>query len=343
MTTPEAFFNVATRTFSETKEPTDGHCSNVINEAFEAIETVKSHIADQADDLKTILNLCDPVKTADDIEDVYQHFSSGLLYMAMTDYPTEADFLEPMPANPVNESCKFFKDIVYPAPTKVEELERMHDSNAAVPMTARAKEVLTAFNKAVNIYFNYKADPIKCAKWNQTDATGNLGDGQGWNALACNEIDMPQGSNGMKGTPPDMFLPRPFDKKTDMANCKSKFGEYPQYDWALDYFGGRNIQTDYAAYSNIVFSNGSRDPWSAGGVTKNVTAWANGEGEMWKSIALYIHGSAHHLDLRPPAKEGEPEEVENARKTERAYIKKWVADYAALWEAPKSETDFLQE
>jgi hypothetical protein len=30
----------------------------------------------------------------------------------------------------------------------------------------------------------------------------------------------------------------------------------PKYDWALDYFGGRNVSKDFASYSNIVFTNG---------------------------------------------------------------------------------------
>jgi lysosomal Pro-X carboxypeptidase len=33
------------------------------------------------------------------------------MYMAMTNYPYEADFLEPMPAWPVQEACKEFEDI----------------------------------------------------------------------------------------------------------------------------------------------------------------------------------------------------------------------------------------
>ena len=39
------------------------------------------------------------------------HLSNGYLYMAMTDYPYPANFLEPMPAWPVNEAVKPFADI----------------------------------------------------------------------------------------------------------------------------------------------------------------------------------------------------------------------------------------
>jgi len=40
----------------------------------------------------------------------------------------------------------------------------------------------------------------------------------------------------------------------------------PEYDWALDYFGGRRAAADFEYSSNIIFSNGNIDPWSGGGI-----------------------------------------------------------------------------
>jgi len=40
----------------------------------------------------------------------------------------------------------------------------------------------------------------------------------------------------------------------------------PEYDWALDYFGGRWPSADFEYSSNIIFSNGNIDPWSGGGI-----------------------------------------------------------------------------
>lgn len=44
----------------------------------------------------------------------------------------------------------------------------------------------------------------------------------------------------------------------------------PMYDWALDYFGGRNVAKDFAMSSNIFWANGEYDPWHAGGVLEDV-------------------------------------------------------------------------
>jgi len=49
--------------------------------------------------------LCDEVTTAQDLQDLYDHISNGIAYMAMTDYPYASAFLANMPPWPVNASC----------------------------------------------------------------------------------------------------------------------------------------------------------------------------------------------------------------------------------------------
>lgn len=86
--------------------------------------------------------------------------------------------------------------------------------------------------------------------------------------------------------------------------------------------------------TNIVWSNGNRDPWSAGGVTKNVTEW-NHDGD-WRTIALFIEKSAHHTDLRAPS-EDDPQTLKDARNVERMHIQKWIDEYRAAMPTFKSD------
>ena len=114
-----------------------------------------------------------------------------------------------------------------------------------------------------------------------------------------------------------MFPPASWDEKENSAYCDAAYGEMPQYDWALDYFGGRNAKRDFAKASNIIFSNGELDPWQAGGVTEKIND---------QTLVLYIKNSAHHLDLRLP-NEADPETLTQARQQETEEIAKWIDQY----------------
>mmetsp|Transcript_12270 Transcript_12270/g.1846 ORF Transcript_12270/g.1846 Transcript_12270/m.1846 type:complete len:97 (+) Transcript_12270:111-401(+) len=88
-----------------------------------------------------------------------------------------------------------------------------------------------------------------------------------------------------------MFPPTTFNKADNDAFCKSEYGLYPHYDWALDFYGGIT-DAGFASYSNIFLSNGDLDPWNGGGVYfKN---------EKMDFNFVKIPLAAHHLDLRTP-------------------------------------------
>jgi len=58
-------------------------------------------------ELDTIFRVCDNknISSDNDIQDLYTYIGNGLSYMAMTNYPSNSSFLEPMPAWPVNVGC----------------------------------------------------------------------------------------------------------------------------------------------------------------------------------------------------------------------------------------------
>ena len=97
----------------------------------------------------------------------------------------------------------------------------------------------------------------------------------------------------------------------------NNYGLNPQYDWALDYFGGRNPGADFEDSSNIIWSNGDIDPWSGGGILTNVTS---------ANIAIVIKDGAHHYDLRGDHVD-DTWSVKEARAIEFAHIKRWIEDF----------------
>jgi len=117
--------------------------------------------------------------------------------------------------------------------------------------------------------------------------------------------------------PESMFPESTWDESSYSKYCELAFGEAPQYNWALDYFGGMNPKRDFMKASNIIFSNGSLDPWHAGGVLEDVSP---------ETVVLYIENSAHHLDLRLPNC-ADPETLTTARQIEAQYIAKWIDQY----------------
>ena len=229
---------------------------------------------------------------------------NGFLYMAMTDYPYPASFLEPMPAWPVNASCEAFADVAPMTNTTLYDT-RLGD------LSDRETLVLTALKAASDVYFNY-TNQTKCTDVSDTDATGNL-DGAGWNVLACNELAMPTSMG-----PDSMFIKADFNYTAYSEDCQTTYGLTPKYTWALDYFGGKNYSVDFLAYSNIIFSNGNLDPWRAGGVDKYVNL----------DLPVYvIEGGAHHLDLREPNAADNTTNVAYVREQEDMMIGRWVQDY----------------
>jgi len=174
---------------------------------------------------------------------------NGYYYMAMTNYPYPSDFLNPMPGWPVNVSCKYFDGPTLEQDAKVGDL------------SPREKQVFTAMLKAANVYFNGDSPNPNCTDFDDTEGTGTLA-AYGWDVLACNQLAMPC-SNG----PNSMFLNQPFDYNAYTDDCKKKFNLTPRYQWVWTYLGGKDIQRDFQSLSNIIFSNGQLDPWTAGGLT----------------------------------------------------------------------------
>ncbi|XP_041379579.1 dipeptidyl peptidase 2-like [Gigantopelta aegis] len=129
-----------------------------------------------------------------------------------------------------------------------------------------------------------------------------------WDYQACTEMNLVCTTNNVT----DMFPPSTYDV-TDY--CYSRWGipkDRRNEDWiALNYWA-----QDMSAGSNIIFSNGDLDPWSVGGILRDLSETLT---------AIVISGGAHHLDLRA-SDPRDPPSVTEARREETAIIKKWISE-----------------
>ncbi|MFQ6631552.1 hypothetical protein Gotur_009182, partial [Gossypium turneri] len=82
----------------------------------------------------------------------------------------------------------------------------------------------------------------------------------GWRWQTCSEMVIPIGIEN--GT---MFQPDPFNLTSFIQECKTIFGVPPRPHWVTSYYGGHDIKLILQRFgSNIIFSNGLRDPYSGG-------------------------------------------------------------------------------
>ncbi|OTF76256.1 lysosomal Pro-X carboxypeptidase-like protein [Euroglyphus maynei] len=200
----------------------------------------------------------------------------------MIDYPNPADFLSKLPAYPIKIVCQYLTN---------------PDSND--------KQLIASVAKAISVYTNYTGE-TEC---NKIDASNERLGTNAWDFQACTEMVLPQCSNGVD----DMFEPKQWTFDEFSEDCRKKFGINSERYKALIMFGGKHIQTA----TNIIFSNGLRDPWSAGGVLETLSD---------SLIAIKIPGACHHEDLRSQGP-NDPKVLLDARQQELRIIHGWLQSY----------------
>jgi lysosomal Pro-X carboxypeptidase len=136
-----------------------------------------------------------------------------------------------------------------------------------------------------------------------------------WDYQYCTET-LPEETYFARDGVHDAFWPYPFDKAAIEARCQDKFGVTPRWTWIREQYA------DASRGTNIVFTNGNYDPWSAGGILPG------SPGDTAATPAYLIDEGAHHLDLffSNPA---DPASVTEVRLKQVAAIKGWIADWHA--------------
>jgi hypothetical protein len=210
------------------------------------------------------------------------------VHVVAGDYPYAAEFIAPMPAWPVNVTCSFWSN------TTMDDLARVHASRLTV-----------------DLFYNFTGQAGSCHNLTDEQGLATLGAGNQWPYQSCAEMVMPI---GQYGPPNDLFYPAPWNYTETVASCQQQFGITPQRTWIATQFGGG--PADWSDATNIVFSNGNLDPWSGGGVVRNISDTV---------VAIPVVGGAHHLDLRA-SDPRDPPGVIWARQQEVQWIKNFLAN-----------------
>ncbi|CAH9110470.1 unnamed protein product [Cuscuta europaea] len=180
-----------------------------------------------------------PCKSLKHLTSAGDWLSTAFVYTTMVNYPTEANFMKPLPAYPVEKMC------------------RIIDS-----FSTKVSKVVKAF-AAASLYYNYTGTEECFHIEDESDDHGL----SGWGWQACTEMVMP-----MITSNESMFPPSSYSYTDTERYCAMQYGVKPRPHWAVTEFGGNGIENVLKKFgSNIIFSNGMQDPWSRGSVLKNIS------------------------------------------------------------------------
>ncbi|KAK3205852.1 hypothetical protein Dsin_019898 [Dipteronia sinensis] len=100
------------------------------------------------------------------------------------------------------------------------------------------------------------------------NATTNLSETTvGWSWQTCSDLVIPI---GIENNP--MLQADPFVLSEFINKCRAFYGVSPRPHWVTTYYGGHDIKLILQRFgSNIIFSNGLKDPYSSGGVLENIS------------------------------------------------------------------------
>ncbi|KAK9274492.1 hypothetical protein L1049_021741 [Liquidambar formosana] len=177
------------------------NCFKVIKGSWAELEALSAQKEGLAELSRTF-------RTCNDLHSIYSARDwlwTAFVYTAMVNYPTQANFMMPLPAYPVQEMCKII-DGFPPRATK-----------------------LTRVFAAASLYYNYSRTERCFNLEHGTDAHGL----HGWNWQACTEMVMPMICSNYS-----MFPPTDYNYTEFAEQCMEKFGVMPRPHWITTEFGG---------------------------------------------------------------------------------------------------------
>merc|ERR1712070_486039 len=132
------------------------------------------------------------------------------------------------------------------------------------------------------------AATVQCSDWT---GCGSGFSGRAWDWQSGTEVVQPTSTSNVS----DFFPPRRYTLSWLQAHMTQQFGDKvkPQPTVLADRYGLRELLAGRpAGYSRTIWFNGGQDPWSVGGLRRNLSD---------DVIALYAPNGAHHSDWSAPS------------------------------------------
>lgn len=169
----------------------------------------------------------------------------------------------------------------------------------------------SANQSSLDVSYSGLVAALRNTSW---DAPASEG-GRQWMFQTCSQFAFYQTSDS-PSQPFGSLFPLSFSVQQCMDIFGSQFNNSAiaaAVKWTNVYYGGWNIST---SVTNIVFPNGSIDPWHALGITSSLSETL---------IAIFIHGTAHCANMYP-ARADDPAELVSARLNITSAIGKWLQE-----------------
>jgi len=279
LTPCEAFGKLTTEVYTNASSS----CSELIRGSWKAIDDLTKTVEGKKQ-LTGMWRLCDPISNSSDVNALKVYLNNAWTNMAMANYPYSANFLAPLPPFPIKQACSHMRTIMSPPDA-----------------------LLTELFKGLSVYFN-TTTTAKCLDYKSGGQPTDLSD-NGWYLQTCTEMVMPFCYNNKD----DMFDVSPWSEAGWNKECRQVWDTDPEVYKMQTIYGGRDI---YGA-SNIVWSNGALDPWSTGGILKDISD---------SVVSCVMPNGAHHIDLRA-AEPADPADVIGCRDVHKKNIARWIEKF----------------
>ncbi|KAL9244436.1 hypothetical protein vseg_018211 [Gypsophila vaccaria] len=282
----DGYLQVVTKDYQDTSE----HCYKTIKESWEQIWNLGS----QSEGLLTLnkkFNTCSPLSV------------NVIIYnLLFQTYTTAAQYDFP-PYYPVASICQG----IDAAPRSADVIDKVYAG------------LLSLFDN-ITCITGSEASQVPSTQPSQDDTVSDTS--LGWPWQICSEmVSFGEVSVNVNDTR-SMFdyIVAPYDLNTTLQQCKASYGVLPRPNWVETYYGGQDIKLVLKRFgSNIIFSNGLRDPYSSAGILENLSDTLR---------AVYTPQGAHGLDMRMPFSD-DPDWLITMRKEEIKIIQEWLTQYYA--------------